>query len=184
MLKFRELCSCSFREVCCWTEEIPPVPIVTGGMVHRTQAQKGKKKGGGGRSSDYGTLSRRPSFSPSVSQQCAPFRRERSERAESPTKSHENTRTDMAWKNNRKRLLRTPVLHHLRHPAPARGQFPSFGGVPAGRGGQGGVPAGRGGQAGEQILLPTKLRFKYFFCKHYHSQESADNDENYTQKKI
>ena len=40
---------------------------------------------------------RRPSFSPFSAQRCAPFRRERSERAESPTESRENT-SDSATK--------------------------------------------------------------------------------------
>ena len=44
-LRFRKLSSCSFREVCCWTEEIPPVSIVTGGMVRRAWGSKGEKEG-------------------------------------------------------------------------------------------------------------------------------------------
>ena len=44
---------------------------------------------------------RRPSFSPSFFWQCASFRRERSERAESPAESHENTPTAVTRKSMR-----------------------------------------------------------------------------------
>ena len=94
LLKFRKYASDCLRKFCLWTEEIPPVPIVTGGMVHRIRGQKGEKEG---RRRwvlvSRHFFSRRPSFSPSLSRQCTPFRRERSERAESPTENHENTPT-------------------------------------------------------------------------------------------
>jgi hypothetical protein len=66
--------------------EIPLVPFVTSGMVHLTLDKKVEKDGR--RPKDVGqwyTLPRRPSFSPCYYRQCAPFRRERSERAESQT---------------------------------------------------------------------------------------------------
>jgi hypothetical protein len=36
-----------FLEGCCELEEIPPAPIVAGGMVYGVWGQKGKKMGGG-----------------------------------------------------------------------------------------------------------------------------------------
>jgi len=36
-------------------EEIPPVPVVTGGMVRRIQGKRGKKMGGGRETSDNGS---------------------------------------------------------------------------------------------------------------------------------
>ncbi len=72
-------------------EGIPPVPIVTGGMVFRIQGKRGRR---------WAAVVRLPAtadFPPAAHllplgliRRGAPFRRERSERAESPPENHEN----------------------------------------------------------------------------------------------
>ena len=65
--------------------EVPLNAVAFRGMVHRARGQKGKKKGGGGRFSGYGTFSSAallfPPLSPGGAHHSAS---ERSERAESP----------------------------------------------------------------------------------------------------
>ena len=81
-----------FVEICLRTEEIPPVPIVTGGMVCRIQGKKGEKMDGGYETSDNGSFFPAAHLLPlGLIRRRAPFRREHSERAESPTENHENT---------------------------------------------------------------------------------------------
>ena len=80
-----------FVEICLWTEEIPPVPIVTGGMVRRILEIKGRRWAAVMKLLVTAIFPRRPSSPLGLIRRCAPFRRERSERAESPTDNHEKT---------------------------------------------------------------------------------------------
>jgi hypothetical protein len=69
-------------------------------MVRHIQGKRGKKMGGGRETSGNGSyFPAAHLLSLGLIRRCAPFRRERSERAESPTENHEKTPTAVTKKS-------------------------------------------------------------------------------------